>query len=42
MCAVLADVSVVLQENKPPGYNWNIVENGVKHHKPTNFTLIEL
>ena len=20
-----------------PRYNWNIVENGVKHHKPTNY-----
>jgi len=20
--------------NKPPRYNWNIVESGIKHHKP--------
>jgi hypothetical protein len=24
-----------------PGYNWNIVESGVKHHKP-NFPIIWL
>jgi len=23
------------QSNWPPRYNWNIVESGVKHHKPT-------
>jgi len=22
--------------NLPPQYNWNIVESGVKHHKPGN------
>ena len=24
------------QLNWPPRYNWNIVESGIKHHKPTN------
>jgi hypothetical protein len=24
------------QENWSPWYNWNIVESGVKHHKPSN------
>jgi hypothetical protein len=24
------------QENWPPGYNWNIVESGVKHHNPNS------
>ena len=24
------------QYNWPPRYNWNIVESGVKHHKPPN------
>jgi hypothetical protein len=28
--------SFLHQSNWPPRYNWNIVENGVKHHKPTN------
>jgi hypothetical protein len=26
---------------KPPQYNWNIVESGVKHHKPS-FEQIEV
>jgi hypothetical protein len=29
-----------LPKNWPPWYNWNIVESGVKHHKPTNQTYI--
>jgi hypothetical protein len=28
--------SVLYQENWLPRYNWNIVESGVKHHKPIN------
>ena len=27
------------QENLPPGYSWNIVESGVKHHNPPFLTL---
>jgi hypothetical protein len=23
----------------PPPYNWNIVESGVKHHKPTCYQI---
>ena len=26
----------------PPRYNWNIVESGVKHHKPTKPSTITL
>jgi hypothetical protein len=25
-----------------PGYNWNIVESGVKHHKPNPFKVLKL
>ena len=25
------------QQNWPPRYNWNILESGVKHHKPWKF-----
>jgi hypothetical protein len=41
-CSVTCDRSVVFsgyssflhQQNWPPRYNWNIVESGIKHHKP--------
>ena len=32
---VFSDYSSFLQQqNRPPRYNWNIVESGVKHHNP--------
>ena len=37
VCQWLCDRSVVFSTIKlTPRYNWNIVESGVKHHKPTN------
>jgi hypothetical protein len=30
------DRSVVFSGWWPPRYNWNIVESGIKHHKPTS------
>ena len=28
--------TLVSSTNKMPRYNWNIVDSGIKHHKPTN------
>jgi len=46
--SVICDRSVVFsryscflhQQNKPPWYNWKIVENGVKHHNPLSSSSI--
>ena len=32
--------SFLQQENWPPWYSWNIVESGVKHHKPKPITKV--
>ena len=37
---VFSGFSPSTKKNWPPWYNWNIVESGVKHHKPTNQTYI--
>ena len=33
--------SFLHQYTWPPQYNWNIVESGIKHHKPTSFDLLD-
>jgi hypothetical protein len=45
--SVTCDRSVVFsgflhQLNWPPRYNWNIVESGIKHHKPNQPIIMYL
>ena len=32
---VALHVSLQQHQNRPPRYNWNIVESGIKHHTPS-------
>jgi hypothetical protein len=39
--SVVSPGTPVSSTNKTaPWYNWNIVESGVKHHKPTNYNIL--